>query len=277
MTGNIIFFSIRENMSVYNFCSISRRITFNINKIFCNVDSFACRGKKYGVVVDKNFIHLQPMPVKNDSALKVAEFLLQIKAVKLQPFQPFTWASGLKSPIYCDNRITLSYPNIRTYIRQNLAKLVSDNFPKPDAIVGVATGGIAQGALVAQDLGLPFAYVRSEAKGHGMKNLVEGHLEPGQTVVLVEDLVSTGKSSLAAVEALQEAGLVVKGMVAIFTYGFNESKDAFDKKNIKLVTLTDYNILVEQALKSEYIKKEEVETLKKWRENPKEWSLKILA
>lgn len=217
------------------------------------------------------------MSNKNDSALKVAEFLLQIKAVKLQPSNPFTWASGLKSPIYCDNRITLSYPNIRTYIRQELAKLVSQNFPKPDAIVGVATGGIAQGALVAQDLGLPFAYVRSEAKNHGMKNLVEGHLEKGQNVVVVEDLVSTGKSSLAAVDALREAGLNVKGMVAIFSYGFNDAKDAFDKKNIKLVTLTDYNILVEQALKSEYIKKADVETLKKWRENPKDWSTKIPA
>jgi orotate phosphoribosyltransferase len=216
------------------------------------------------------------MSVKNDSALKVAEFLLQIKAVKLQPANPFTWASGLKSPIYCDNRVTLSYPNVRTYIRQQLSNLVSENFPKPDAIVGVATGGIAQGALVAQDLGLPFAYVRSEAKGHGLKNLVEGHLEKGQTVVVVEDLVSTGKSSLAAVEALQEAGMNVKGMVAIFSYGFNDAKDAFDKKNLKLVTLTDYNILVEQALKSEYIKKQDVETLKKWRENPKEWSNKIL-
>lgn len=215
------------------------------------------------------------MSVKNDSALKVAEFLLQIKAVKLQPANPFTWASGLKSPIYCDNRVTLSYPNIRTYIRQQLSNLVIENFPKPDAIVGVATGGIAQGALVAQDLGLPFAYVRAEAKSHGMKNLVEGHLEKGQTVVVVEDLVSTGKSSLAAVEALQEAGMNVKGMVAIFTYGFNEAKDAFDKKNIKLSTLTDYNALVEQALKSEYIKSQEVETLKQWRENPKEWSNKI--
>jgi orotate phosphoribosyltransferase len=217
------------------------------------------------------------MSNKNDSALKVAEFLLQIKAVKLQPSNPFTWASGLKSPIYCDNRITLSYPNIRTYIRQELAKLVSQNFPKPDAIVGVATGGIAQGALVAQDLGLPFAYVRSEAKSHGMKNLVEGHLEKGQNVVVVEDLVSTGKSSLSAVEALREAGLNVKGMVAIFSYGFNDAKDAFDKHNVKLVTLTDYNIMVEQALKSEYIKKSDVETLKKWRENPKEWSNKIPA
>jgi orotate phosphoribosyltransferase len=216
------------------------------------------------------------MSVKNDSALKVAEFLLQIKAVKLQPANPFTWASGLKSPIYCDNRITLSFPNVRTYIRQQLSNLVSENFPKPDAIVGVATGGIAQGALVAQDLGLPFAYVRSEAKGHGMKNLVEGHLEKGQTVVVVEDLVSTGKSSLAAVDALLEAGINVKGMVAIFSYGFNEAKDAFDKKNIKLVTLTDYNILVEQAFKSEYVKKDDLETLKKWRENPKEWSNKIL-
>lgn len=217
------------------------------------------------------------MSNKNDSALKVAEFLLQIKAVKLQPSNPFTWASGLKSPIYCDNRITLSYPNIRTYIRQELAKLVSQNFPKPDAIVGVATGGIAQGALVSQDLGLPFAYVRSEAKSHGMKNLVEGHLEKGQNVVVVEDLVSTGKSSLTAVDALREAGINVKGMVAIFSYGFNDAKDAFDKHNVKLVTLTDYNIMVEQALKSEYIKKSDVETLKKWRENPKEWSNKIPA
>lgn len=216
------------------------------------------------------------MSVKNDSALKVAEFLLQIKAVKLQPANPFTWASGLRSPIYCDNRITLSFPNVRTYIRQQLSNLVSENFPKPDAIVGVATGGIAQGALVAQELGLPFAYVRSEAKAHGMKNLIEGHLEKGQTVVVVEDLVSTGKSSLTAVDALLEAGINVKGMVAIFSYGFSEAKDVFDKKGIKLITLTDYTILVEQALKSEYIKKQDVETLKKWCENPKEWSNNIL-
>ncbi len=212
------------------------------------------------------------MSVKNDSALKVAEFLLQIKAVKLQPSNPFTWASGLRSPIYCDNRITLSYPNIRTYIRQQLATVVSANFTKPDAIVGVATGGIAQGVLVAQDLGLPFAYVRSEVKGHGMQNLVEGYMEKGQNVVVVEDLVSTGKSSLAAVEALQEAGYIVKGMVAIFTYGFNEAKDAFDKKGVKLVTLTDYPTMVDQAFKSEYVKEGDVETLKKWRENPKSWS-----
>ena len=212
------------------------------------------------------------MSLRDDSALKVAEFLLQAKAIKLQPKKPFTWASGLKSPIYCDNRITLSFPNIRTYIRQQMSKIITEQFAKPDIIVGVATGGIAQGALVAQDLGLPFAYVRSEAKSHGLGNRVEGLVENGQNAVVIEDLVSTGKSSLAAVQALREMGCNIKGMVAIFTYQFDESAKAFEKEKVNLVTLTDYDTLIEQALEKQYITKKDIESLKKWRENPKEWS-----
>ena len=156
-----------------------------------------------------------------DAAHKVAEFLLQIKAIKLQPEQPFTWASGWKSPIYCDNRKTLSYPQIRTYIRQQYVNVINEQFGKPDVIAGVATGGIAQGALIAQDMGLPFVYVRSEAKKHGLTNMVEGVVEKDQSVVVIEDLISTGGSSIKAVDALREKGCNVKGMVAIFTYGFD--------------------------------------------------------
>jgi len=211
------------------------------------------------------------MQSNRDSALKVAEFLLQIKAVKLQPQKPFTWASGWKSPIYCDNRVTLSYPQIRTYIRQEYTRTILDEFGKPDAIAGVATGGIAQGALVAQELGIPFVYVRSSSKGHGMQNRVEGFLESGQSVVVIEDLISTGMSSLSAVEALREAGAEVKGMVAIFTYGFDLSLSNFKKEKVILHTLSDYDTLVEQALKSEYIDEKETESLKKWREAPSKW------
>lgn len=214
------------------------------------------------------------MSLNTETALKVAEFLLQIKAVKLQPAKPFTWASGLKSPIYCDNRITLSYPNIRTYIRQQISKLIQEKFTKPDVIVGVATGGIAQGVLVAQELGLPFAYVRPEAKGHGMKNQIEGNIDKGQSVVIIEDLVSTGKSSLAAVNALIDAGIKINGMAAIFTYGFTEAEEKFNKKKIKLISLTNYDILVEQALQSNYIQAKDLESLKEWRNNPKAWSNK---
>ena len=167
------------------------------------------------------------MILNNDRAVKVAEFLLQIKAVKLQPKNPFTWASGWKSPIYCDNRVTLSYPNIRTFIRQNYSELILDHFGKPDVIAGVATGGIAQGALVAEELGLPFIYVRSSPKGHGMGNQIEGHFEEGQKVIVIEDLISTGGSSLKAVDALRDANLDVKGLVAIFTYGFEVAETNF--------------------------------------------------
>jgi orotate phosphoribosyltransferase len=207
----------------------------------------------------------------DDPAYKVAEFLLQIKAVKLQPENPFTWASGLKSPIYCDNRKTLSYPQIRTYIRQHFVEKINEYFAKPDVIAGVATGGIAQGALVAQELGLPFVYVRSEAKKHGLTNLIEGDVESGQNVVVIEDLISTGGSSLKAVEALRERGCTVKGMAAIFTYGFDEAERNFAKANCELKTLTDYNALIETALSKEYIQEKDLENLKQWRANPALW------
>lgn len=212
------------------------------------------------------------MEINEDAALNIAEFLLQIKAIKLQPEAPFTWASGWKSPIYCDNRITLSYPKIRTYIRQEFVDTIRREFGKPDVIAGVATGGIAQGALIAQEMGLPFVYVRSEAKKHGMTNLIEGIVEKGQSVVVVEDLVSTGGSSLKAVEALREAGCEVKGMVAIFTYGFKVAIENFEKAHCKLVTLSNYNTLIKQALLSEYITDKDLQSLKKWAENPGTWS-----
>ncbi|NEN22409.1 orotate phosphoribosyltransferase [Cryomorpha ignava] len=211
------------------------------------------------------------MQSKRDSALKVAEFLLQVKAVKLQPENPFTWASGWKSPIYCDNRVTLSYPKIRTFIRQNYVDAILENFGKPDVIAGVATGGIAQGALIAQELGVPFVYVRSSTKGHGMQNMIEGHLESGQSVVVIEDLVSTGKSSLLAVDALRASNASIKGMAAIFTYGFERAKEAFEKADVQLVTLTDYSNLIKQAVKAEYIDQKEVESLENWRVSPETW------
>lgn len=211
------------------------------------------------------------MILNEDKALKVAEFLLQIKAVKLNPNAPFTWASGIKSPIYCDNRVTLSYPNIRTFIRQAYASAVLDFFGKPDVIAGVATGGIAQGALVAQELGIPFIYVRSEAKGHGMGNMIEGHFEAGQKVVVIEDLISTGGSSLKAVDALRAANVDVRGLVATFTYGFEEAHERFMKAECPYVTLTDYEILLENALSTNLINDDELTSLKEWKVNPKEW------
>jgi orotate phosphoribosyltransferase len=206
-----------------------------------------------------------------DSALKIAEYLLQIKAVKLQPTKPFTWASGWKSPIYCDNRLTLSYPVIRTYIRQEFCKAILDNYGKPDVIAGVATGGIAQGALVAQDLGLPFAYVRSDAKKHGLTNQIEGHVEKGQSVVVIEDLISSGGSSLKAVTALREAGCQVKGLVSIFTYGFKAAETNFKKAKCSSYSLCNYHALIEQALKENYINEEDIASLRKWREEPDNW------
>lgn len=214
------------------------------------------------------------MQSNRDSALKVAEFLLQIKAVKLQPEKPFTWASGWRSPIYCDNRITLSYPIIRTYIRQEFVSAISDRFGKPDLIAGVATGGIAPGVLIAQELGLPFAYIRANSKEHGMQNKIEGHVESRQSVVVIEDLVSTGKSSLDAVDALRHAGLNIKGMAAIFTYGFERAKKAFDEADVNLITLTDYDSLIKQALHAEYIDNKDLDSLKKWRSAPDKWKVK---
>jgi orotate phosphoribosyltransferase len=206
-----------------------------------------------------------------DRALKIAEFLLQIKAVKLQPKNPFTWASGWNSPIYCDNRVTLSYPSIRTYIRQGYAEAIEKEFGKPDLIAGVATGGIAQGALVAQELGIPFVYVRSTSKGHGLGNQIEGHFEKGQRVVVIEDLISTGGSSLVAVNALREAGCEVKGLVAIFTYGFDLAIRNFADADCPFLTLTDYDLLIEQALKENYISAADVESLKEWKKDPSSW------
>lgn len=207
----------------------------------------------------------------SDKALKVAEFLLQVKAVKLQPNHPFTWASGLSSPIYCDNRITLSHPKIRTFIRQAYTEAIKELFGKPDLIAGVATGGIAQGALIAQELGLPFIYVRSSAKEHGMGNQIEGYFEAGQKVVVIEDLISTGGSSIKAIDALKNGGLDVKGIIAIFTYGFKEAETNFKKIKCPFATLTDYTILIEQALKHKYISNKDIESLRDWRESPQTW------
>ncbi|MCH5346904.1 MAG: orotate phosphoribosyltransferase [Muribaculaceae bacterium] len=201
----------------------------------------------------------------------LAEKLLKISAIKLQPEIPFTWASGWKSPIYTDNRLTLSYPEIRTLIKVELTRLVAENFPEADAIAGVATGAIAQGALVADELGLPYAYVRSTPKDHGLENLIEGNLKPGQKVVVVEDLISTGSSSLKAVEAIKNAGCTVVGMIAIFTYGFPVAEEAFEKAGVQLYTLSNYPAMLETALEIGYIKPEDLETLHEWRDDPANW------
>lgn len=203
--------------------------------------------------------------------LATADFLLQIKAIKLDIANPFTWSSGLKSPIYCDNRKTLSYPKIRTFLRQEFVKLINEEFGTVNLIAGVATGAIAAGVLVAQDLGLPFVYVRSEKKEHGLTNQIEGVVESGQSVVVVEDLISTGKSSLNAVAALRAAGCNVKGMVAIFTYGLPEATENFKQANCPLVTLTDYDLLMKKALEHNFIKESDLKSLIQWRENPKAW------
>jgi len=211
------------------------------------------------------------MILNKDTAKKTAELLLQVKAIKLNPSDPFNWASGWKSPIYCDNRVTLSYPPVRIFLKEEIAEIVEKEFGKPDVIAGVATGAIAIGILVAQELGVPFIYVRPEPKKHGRKNQIEGHLERGQNVVVIEDLISTGTSSLNAVVALKEAGAVVKGMVAIFTYGFDLAIENFKDKNIDLVTLSNYDNLLEQALESSYISEKELSTLREWRREPSTW------
>ncbi|MCC7301212.1 MAG: orotate phosphoribosyltransferase [Bacteroidia bacterium] len=211
---------------------------------------------------------------QTESALKIAEFLLQIKAIRLQPDKPFTWASGWLSPIYCDNRKTLSYPKIRTYIRQQFVNVINERIGKVDVIAGVATGAIAHGALVAQDMGLPFIYVRPEPKKHGMENLIEGDVVKGQSVVVIEDLVSTGSSSLKAVDALRQAGCEVKGMSAIFTYGFKAASDNFKKSKCELVTLCGYEILMQQALASGYVTDKQLKSLKAWRDDPSGWGKK---
>ncbi|RSK40623.1 orotate phosphoribosyltransferase [Mangrovimonas spongiae] len=206
------------------------------------------------------------------TARKTAEVLLQINAIKLNPKEPFTWASGWKSPIYCDNRIVLSYPTIRNYIRETMAKYIEKQYGKPDVIAGVATGAIGIGMLVAEYLSVPFIYVRPKAKEHGRQNQIEGYAESGQNVVVVEDLISTGKSSLNAVKALKEANLNVKGMVAIFSYGFDVSKENFEKENVTLHTLGNYDTLLEQALDTNYISQKELKTLSEWNANPSEWN-----
>ncbi|CAL67646.1 orotate phosphoribosyltransferase [Christiangramia forsetii] len=211
------------------------------------------------------------MILNKETAKKTAELLLQIKAIKLEPQEPFTWASGWKSPIYCDNRIILSYPIIRNYVRENFARQIEDKYGKPDVIAAVATGAIGIGMLVAEYLSLPFAYVRPEPKGHGRQNQIEGNLEEGQTVVVIEDLISTGNSSLNAVKALKEAGANVKGMFAIFTYGFDTSVKNFEKLDIDLHTLSDYENLIETAQNTNYITIEEAGILRKWREDPANW------
>ena len=200
-----------------------------------------------------------------------AEKLLKIKAIKLQPENPFTWASGWLSPFYCDNRKTLAYPTLRSFIKIELSRIILENFPEIDAIAGVATGAIAQGALVAEELQLPFAYVRSKPKDHGLENLIEGELNPGMKVVVIEDLISTGGSSLKAVEALRNKDCEVVGMVAAYTYGFPVAEEAFRKANVKLITLTNYQAVVESALATGYIKEEDVPLLHQWRQDPANW------
>jgi len=227
------------------------------------------------IIIGVSFIktlYICNMIMNKDTAKKTAELLLQIKAIKLNPSKPFIWASGWKSPIYCDNRLTLSYPSVRVYLKEEITKIVELQYGKPDVIAGVATGAIAIGVLVAQQLGVPFVYVRPEPKKHGRQNQIEGHLEKGQNVVVIEDLISTGNSSLLAVEALKDAGAVIKGMVAIFTYGFDVATKNFEDKNVHLVTFSNYQFLLEQALDSNYINESELVTLKEWSANPSDWN-----
>jgi orotate phosphoribosyltransferase len=206
---------------------------------------------------------------------QVAEKLLKIKAVKLQPRNPFTWASGWKSPIYCDNRKTLSYPQIRSYIKIQISRIILELYPDVQVIAGVATGAISQGALVAEELGLPFIYIRPTPKDHGLENMIEGDLKPRQKVVVIEDLISTGGSSLKAVEAIRNDGSEVLGMIAIFTYSFPEAEQRFKNAKVKLITLCNYEAILAEALATNYIKEADVATLKLWRENPSEWGKEL--
>ncbi len=202
----------------------------------------------------------------------LAEKLLHISAIKLQPRNPFTWASGWNSPIYTDNRKTLSFPDVRAFIKVELCRAILEEFEMPDAVAGVATGAIAQGALVADTLGLPYAYVRSAPKDHGLENLIEGNLKPGQKVVVVEDLISTGGSSLKAIEAIRKAGCEVVGIIAIFSYEFPVAAEAFKNANVKQVALSNYNALLESALETNYINESDIDTLKMWRKDPANWT-----
>jgi orotate phosphoribosyltransferase len=203
----------------------------------------------------------------------IASYLLQIKAIKLEPAKPFTWASGWKSPIYCDNRKTLAYPEIRSFIRDSFVELIKKEFPAAEIIAGVATGAIAQGALVADKLGLPFIYIRSTPKSHGLENLIEGHLEPGKNVVIIEDLISTGGSSIKAVEAVRNADAKVLGLAAIFTYGFKIADNNFKQNNCKFFTLSNYNVLIDEAIKLNYINENDRNILNQWRLNPDKWNV----
>ena len=207
----------------------------------------------------------------DSTAAKIAEYLLEINAIKLSPDAPFTWTSGWKSPIYSDNRLSLSHPHVRNFIKTSLGELVKSEFPEAQAIIGVATAGIAPGALVADEINLPFGYVRSEAKKHGMGKQVEGDIKPGQKVVVVEDLVSTGKSSLQAVQSLREFGCEVLGMVSIFTYGFDAAKLAFDEAQCPYFSLSNYNVLVEVAASKNLIQPEQMNVLAEWRKSPDTW------
>ena len=208
-----------------------------------------------------------------DIKKQFAQKLMDIKAIKLQPNEPFTWASGWKSPIYTDNRKTLGHPSLRSFVKLELCHVIQENFPEADAVAGVATGAIAQGALVAEELGLPYCYVRPKAKDHGMGNQVEGEIKKGSKVIVVEDLISTGGSSLKAVAALREYGVEVIGMVASFTYGFPVAEEAFREAGVKLITLSDYNAVVEQAAETGYIKEEEKAVLAEWRKDPSVWGV----
>lgn len=210
--------------------------------------------------------------ILNESiAEKTAQLLLQIKAIKLKPQQPFTWSSGWKAPIYCDNRVILSYPGVRDFVKKNLADSINDQYGTPDAIAGVATGGIGIGALVAEQLDLPFAYVRPESKKHGRRNQIEGHLQVDQDVVVIEDLISTGKSSLNAVNALKRADVNVKGLLAIFSYGFELALENFERQRIDYKVLSNYGVLLREAVKADYLEERDLAALKNWRENPANW------
>lgn len=211
------------------------------------------------------------MNVEETMQRKVSRMLLQINTIKVQPSNPFTWASGWKAPIYCDNRKILSFPDTRTFIRDAFAGIVADKYPEAEIIAGVATGAIAHGVLVAEKLNLPFIYVRPEPKSHGLENLIEGDFRPGQKVVVIEDLVSTGTSSLKAAKAIAGNGGVVLGMVAIFTYEFPLARENFVQAGLDLTTLSSYQILIEQALEAGEITSDQLESLMQWREDPANW------
>ena len=217
------------------------------------------------------FFYFCSMVYNKETAIAISEYLLQIKAVKLNVKEPFTWASGIKSPIYCDNRKTLSFPKVRTFIRQQFVDIITELYGNVDLIAGVATGAIAHGVLVAQELGLPFVYVRSSEKKHGLENKIEGVYQSGQSVVVIEDLVSTGKSSLNAVDALRAGGCKVKGMLAIFNYNLDIANENFKNAKCQLNTLADYNELINQAIEKNYISDKDLKSLKKWRQDPQKW------